>query len=103
VLGEPVTQAALDDWRTAPASERVRAMLGFLEKLTLSPEEVTPDDVDAVRAKGVGDEAIEDAVYICVLFNMIDRIAGALGFEVPGPEAFAKSGRMLLRHGYELF
>jgi hypothetical protein len=32
----------LDDWRTAAINEKLRAMLGFLEKLTLSPNSVKP-------------------------------------------------------------
>ena len=39
----------LDDWRTAQVDDRLRATLGFLEKLTLSPEDVGSEDVAAVR------------------------------------------------------
>jgi alkylhydroperoxidase family enzyme len=97
-----VTQAVLDDWRTAPVGEKVRAMLGFLDKLTLTPHEITPSDVDAVRERGVGDQAIEDAIYICAAFNMIDRIADALGFTIPSPKNNAKSAKILLSRGYQL-
>ena len=78
----------LDDWRTAPVDERLRATLGFLEKLTLSPGEVGPEDVAPLRAAGVRDEAIEDAILVCTLFNVMDRIADALDFEVPEREWF---------------
>jgi uncharacterized peroxidase-related enzyme len=102
VLGESLTQAVLDDWHSAPVSEKVRAILGFLEKLTLRPDDVTPSDVDAVRAAGVRDEAIEDAIYVCAAFNMIDRIADALGFKIPTPKNTAKSAKILLDRGYVL-
>jgi alkylhydroperoxidase family enzyme len=39
---EPLVKAILEDWRTAPVNERMRAMLGFLEKVTLTPTEVGP-------------------------------------------------------------
>jgi len=48
--------------------------------VTLTPADVTPDDVDAVRAAGVSDEAIEDALAVCACFNLIDRIADSFGF-----------------------
>jgi hypothetical protein len=32
-----VTQAVYRDWRTAPVGEKLRAALGFIEKLTLRP------------------------------------------------------------------
>ena len=53
--------AVLNDWRTAPIDAKLRAMLGFLEKLTLTPAEVGPADVAPLRAAGLSDAAIEDA------------------------------------------
>ena len=37
VFGEKVVEAVCRDWRTAPVDEKVRATLGVLEKITLSP------------------------------------------------------------------
>jgi alkylhydroperoxidase family enzyme len=51
--------------------------------VTLTPDQVGPEDVNHVRAIGVRDEAIVTAVYVCALFNLIDRIADALKFHVP--------------------
>jgi uncharacterized peroxidase-related enzyme len=95
-----VTEAVLRDWRTAPVDERLRATLGFLAKLTLEPEAVTRVDADAVRAAGVSDEAIADAVHVAALFNVIDRIADTLDFHVPGPQAFAAAAPRFLHEGY---
>ena len=90
----------LDDWRTAPIDAKLRATLGFLEKLTLHPTEVRPADVAPVRAAGASDAAIEDAINVCVLFNIYDRLADALGWYLPGPEGYAASGRNLMKRGY---
>jgi len=78
----------------------VRAALGFLEKLTLTPADVRPADVASLRAAGVGDEGIEDAIQACVLFNIYDRLADSLGWHLPGPDGYAASGRNLMRRGY---
>ena len=90
----------LADWRTAPIDARLRAMLGYLEQLTLAPETLTPADAATVRAAGVGEQGMVDAIYVCTLFNMIDRIADALGFAVP-PD-FSRGAAGQLRRGYKM-
>jgi alkylhydroperoxidase family enzyme len=92
----------LADWRTAPVDSKVRAALGFLEKLTLAPADVRPADVAPLRAAGVSDEGIEDAIQVCVLFNIYDRLADSLSFHLPGPDGYAASGRSLMKRGYVL-
>jgi uncharacterized peroxidase-related enzyme len=92
--------AVLENWRTAPIDERVRAMLGFLEKLTLEPDRVTGGDARLLRAAGMSDNAIEDAIHVCVLFNVYDRLADAFEFDIPDRTGFAKSAEMLLKRGY---
>jgi hypothetical protein len=47
-------------------------------------------------------EAIEDAIHVCAVFNIYDRVADALGFEVPEPAAFDRSAISLLRRGYAM-
>ena len=55
---EALVRSALNDWRSAPLTPKVRMALGFLEKLTLAPDTVGPDDVLPMRQAGVSDEAI---------------------------------------------
>ena len=68
--------------------------------MTLSPAAVTPEDVDAVRAAGVSDAAIEDALAVCSCFNLIDRIADSLGFDLPPVEVHAGYAEQFLAEGY---
>jgi alkylhydroperoxidase family enzyme len=96
-----LVKAILDDWRTAPIDEKLRATLAFLEKLTLAPGDVGPDDVTALRVVGVSDQAIEDALYVCIIFNIIDRIADSLSFEIPSAKVFAEGAGFLLKYGYQ--
>jgi len=95
-------EAVLADWRTAPIDPKLRATLGFLEKLTLNPADVGPADIAPLRAAGVSDDAIEDAIHACVLFNVYDRMADSLNFHLPGPAGYAASGRSLMKRGYLL-
>ena len=77
------------DWRTAPLTPPLRATLGFIEKMTLTPDELDAGDRVAVRAAGVSDEALIDAIHVCALFNMIVRLADSLGWDVPPSDALA--------------
>ena len=97
-----MVQAALTDWRTAPVDARLRAALGFLEKLTLRPDEVRPADLAPLRAAGASDVAIEDAINVCALFNIYDRMADALGWQLPDRAGYAASAQNLMRRGYLL-
>ena len=90
----------LTDWRRAPLDPKLRATLGFLEKLTLEPADVRPADVAPLRAAGVSDEGVEDAIQVCVLFNIYDRLADAMKWHLPGPDGYAASGRSLMTRGY---
>jgi alkylhydroperoxidase family enzyme len=90
----------LNDWRTAPVNQKLRAALQFLEKLTLQPDEVRPADVAPLRAAGVSDAGIEDAIHACVLFNVYDRLADSLGWHLPDGDGYAASGRSLMKRGY---
>ena len=90
----------LADHRTAPIEPGLRATLDLLQKVTLTPRDVTRDDVDAVRAAGVSDEAIEDALAVCACFNLIDRVADSLGFDLPPAEVHAGYAEQFLLEGY---
>ena len=53
-----------------------------------------------MRRSGVSDRAILDATYVCVGFNIITRIADALGFKVPAEEMFLRAAKLLRIFGY---
>jgi alkylhydroperoxidase family enzyme len=97
---ESLVNAVLDDWRTAPIDAKLRATLGFLEKLTREPEAVTADDLAPLRRESVSDAAIEEAIHVCVLFNIYDRLADSLEFQIPDQDGFKASGHHLLTRGY---
>ena len=90
----------LADHTTAPIGEGLRATLTLLEKLTLDHESLTADDVRAVLATGVSKDAIRDAMYVAFLFNGYDRLADALGWELPEDRYYPKAGQFLLKKGY---
>jgi alkylhydroperoxidase family enzyme len=93
-------QPILDDYRTAPIAEPLRAMLALLETFTLEPERLDAGAVRAALAAGVTREAVRDAFYVAFLFNTYDRLADTLGWELPDPAYYAKAGQFLLEKGY---
>jgi alkylhydroperoxidase family enzyme len=97
-----VWNAVAADWRSASLSPQLHATLAFLEKMTLEPDELGPDDVEHARAASVTDEALIDAIHVCALFSMIVRLADAFGWDVPPGEAFAARAPVLLENGYAL-
>ncbi len=48
------------------------------------------------------EHALVDAIHVAALFNMIDRLADSLGWEVPSDEAFSVRAQAMLESGYAL-
>jgi hypothetical protein len=86
----------------APISPQLKAALGLVHKLTLSPEEVGADDLRATLDAGVSEDGVVDVVYVCFAFNLIDRVADALGFDLLDQEGYRQGAQVLLRFGYKL-
>jgi alkylhydroperoxidase family enzyme len=93
-------QLVLENYRTAPIDEKLRAMLALLETFTLHPEDMSPGHIRAALAAGLSREAIRDAFYVAFLFNTYDRLADTLGWELPDASYYPKAGQFLLKKGY---
>jgi hypothetical protein len=87
---------------TAPIAPRLRAALGLVRKLTLTPEEVGAGDLRAILSAGVSEDAVRDAVYVCFAFNLIDRVSDALGFDLMDEQQYRRGAQVLLKVGYQL-
>ena len=92
----------LNDYRTAPIDEKLRATLGLLEKMTLDHDALGPSDMLTVMRTGVSKEAIQEALEVAFLFNIYDRLADTLGWDVPAVHGgyYKVAARRLLRRGY---
>jgi uncharacterized peroxidase-related enzyme len=99
-LPTALVDAALAEFRAAPVSHQLKATLAFLEKMTLRPTELAPEDARTVLGAGVTREALTDAVAVASVFNIITRYADALGFAIPTADEFDRAGKMLLKRGY---
>ena len=54
-------------------------MLGYSEKLTLTPSEINAADADTLRAAGFSDRDILDIVQVVAYYAYVNRIADGLG------------------------
>jgi uncharacterized peroxidase-related enzyme len=59
----------------------VRALCDFAVKVTNESAQVSSADMEALRAHGLSDAAIHDALQVIAYFNYINRIADAVGIE----------------------
>ena len=73
-------------WRRAELSPRHRALAEFASKLTLHPADVDANLMDGLRAAGLGEEEILEAVQVVAIYNSNNRINNALGMQ-PNDEA----------------
>jgi uncharacterized peroxidase-related enzyme len=99
-LGRSLVDASLQAFTQAQLSAEMQAVLPFLEKLTRTPNQLTVEDAQAVMQKGISSQAFEDALAVCVLFNITTRCADALGYEMLDDASFAKAAKRLLAQGY---
>ena len=100
VLGRPVVDAALRDVQLAELPARLRATLAFLEVLTRTPDTLTAEDARTVLGEGITPQALEDAIAVAALFNVIGRCADALDYDVPGDADLDRAAKRLLARGY---
>jgi uncharacterized peroxidase-related enzyme len=73
--------AVVRDWRRAPLAPADRGLCELAAKLTHDQRSMAPRDLEALRALGLDDRAIHDAVQVIGYFNYITRVADALGVE----------------------
>jgi AhpD family alkylhydroperoxidase len=91
--------AALADLDTAPIDEPLRATLRLLGKLTRE-HTIGADDIRGVLSAGASRAQIEDALAVCLAFDITARLANAFDFAIADPAAMDSGARHLLKRGY---
>lgn len=75
------------NWRTAPVTDRQRAMLEFAVLLARSPEEMGVPEIERLRDAGFDDDDIWDIGSITAFFALSNRMAHLLDLQ-PNAEFF---------------
>jgi uncharacterized peroxidase-related enzyme len=79
---EKIINGVLDDYKTAPISEKEKTMLDYAVKLTKEPAAVKKEDLDQLRKFDLGDRDILDLNQVVAYFNYVNRTADGLGIEL---------------------
>jgi uncharacterized peroxidase-related enzyme len=98
-IGPDTLAAILSDVDAAPVDEKLKPLLRYVGKLTLTPSRITPADAAAVFAAGWPEKALHDAVSVCALFNLMNRLVDGLGVTAD-QDYFTTSARRLADIGY---
>lgn len=101
-LDPEITTEHLDNWRHAGFEPRIVATLDLIEKMTLTPNSITTDDIVNMRVKGISNNAIMDAMHVCFLFNLVNRLANAFDYNYGTEGDALKAATILHRVQYNL-
>jgi len=74
--------AVAADPDAAPLHPRSRALVDFALSLTRSPGAIAEESLSPLRAAGVTDRGVHDAVNVIAYFNYVNRVALGLGVEL---------------------
>lgn len=91
----------LADPLAATASPKLRAAVVFVRKLTLQPDEISPADIAPMKAAGISDDAVVDAIHITWMFCVMNRLMDGFGSTMPTPKQLGLSRKILLERGYD--
>lgn len=79
--GDPVmADLVAVNWRQAELTERQRAIAEYAELLTVSSGSVEEGDLEPLRAAGLDEHEILEAVQVIGMFNMTNRVSSAIGW-----------------------
>lgn len=90
----------MDDWQTAVIDPKLKATLGYLEKLVLPDVTVEGSDIATMQQAGVTRIGMEEATLIAFVYQVLSRLADGLDFNLTPEENLAASGELLYKIGY---
>ena len=99
-VSEAVLPALLDNIDSAPIAARLRPILQYVRKLTLTPSRLVEADATAVYDAGWDSEALFQAIAITAYFNFCNRITAGAGLDVPDT-TLRDAAKQLVEKGYK--
>jgi uncharacterized peroxidase-related enzyme len=85
-LGDPVLGERISyDWRRVDLDRRRAAICAYAEKLTLTPRDVTREDLQTLLDAGLTLEEAWDVAELAAMYNLTNRMAMATNM-LPNPE-----------------
>ncbi len=87
----------LDDTEVEP---KLKALLAFVRKLTLTPSEMSQDDADAVFAAGWDERALHDAIAVTARTAFMQKLVEGHGFIPLSKEVAREHAKKRVKLGY---
>jgi uncharacterized peroxidase-related enzyme len=96
-----LVDAVRADYRNAPVSPKLKALLAIAAKVQQSGKNVTAEDITAAREEGATDLEIHDAVLIAAAFCMYNRYVDGLATFTPTDQRlYDEMGARMAAQGY---
>jgi uncharacterized peroxidase-related enzyme len=97
---ESLVWSVIDNLETSTLATKEKALLRFVQKVTLAPASITAVDTQALNQAGWDDASIFYAISACALFNFYNRWISASGVHPVSDEAFKRLGSRMAVAGY---
>lgn len=78
-IDEHVFEQLIEDPEGADIDSKLKPLLAYVRKLTLSMTKMIPSDAEAVYAAGWDERALYDVIMVCALFNFMNRLVEGTG------------------------
>lgn len=75
-------EGLMKDLETCAVDAKLKPLLAYVRKLTLTPSMMVEADAAAVYAAGWEEQALFDAISVCGLFNLMNRIVEGTGTRI---------------------
>lgn len=99
--GHDVVNAVCNDYKSAPVSKKLKALLAIAEQVQIDGKRVTKQLVERARDEGATDFDIHDTVLIAAAFSMYNRYVDGLSTLQPrDPDMYLQMGKRMAEQGY---
>lgn len=95
-------EAVLEDHRTAPIGDDMKALLTLVESVNRASNQIGPEEIERAKEAGWSESALFDAVTVTALFNFYNIWVDATGVGDLPAAAYHHSGERLAERGYVL-
>lgn len=75
---ENIVEAVINDYTTAPISEKLKTLLNIADKVQKEARKVLPADIEKAKQAGATEKEIHDAVLIAAAFCMYNKYVDGL-------------------------
>jgi len=84
-VDESVYGQLQSDIDSANIEEKLKPILRFVKKLTLTPDQIASSDVKSIFEAGWDERAFLDTVCLCAVVNCMNRFAVGIGIDEEAP------------------